>query len=151
MDPLLAAIPRVKLAQLENEEWNSKVQIDHNAGLVAAKRRKLHLMYILDSFRFPDPKAFKDGDLVVQVTDEGTRGIFVTPPGYVRYVRTNDQSGNTFVYLERTSRHRRKSLNRLTTELRLGPKFKNALMRSGALRNHAYARALLNVWGEGTK
>lgn len=139
------SLPRLFLAQLHREEWSERDQALHDTAMLVAKRRREHpRSFELDSFRLTGKCAYRRGDVVIQVTDEGSRSVLVTPPGNVLHVRTR-RDGNrlvSFVYLERPSQRRRqvKSLARS-----LGCTQKR-LCRDGLIRGSSFAQSLLNTW-----
>lgn len=140
------SLPRLLLAQLELEYWSDRDQALHDAAMAVAKKRRKHpRSFELDSFRMPGKCAYRRGDVVVQVTDEGRGGVLATPPGNVLHVRTR-RYGNrqvSFVYLERPVRRRRsvKALARV-----MGRGAQKQLGRDGVVRDAGFAQALLNVW-----
>ncbi|CAN5874850.1 hypothetical protein BH11VER1_BH11VER1_30550 [soil metagenome] len=139
-------LPRLLLAQLEVEDWNEREQADHDQGLVVAKKRREHpRSYELDSFRLTGKCRYKQGDVVVQVLDEGAGTSYVSPPGNVRYVRTR-RTGNrqvSFVYLERPARNRR-SVGSVAKKIDHGSL--KQLRQDGIVRDAAFAQSLLNLW-----
>jgi hypothetical protein len=138
------SLPRLLLAQLHLEDWSERDQALHDAGMLVAKKRREHpRSFELESFRYTGKWHYRLGDVVIQVTDEGSSGVFVTPPGNVRYVRTR-RDGNrlvSFIYLERPDRRRRqvKSLARA-----LGCTQKQ-LRRGGLIRDPLFKETLMNT------
>ena len=138
------SLPRLLLAQLHLEDWSERDQALHDAGMLVAKKRQEHpRSFELESFRYTGKCPYSRVDLVIQITDEGSAGVLVTPPGNVRFVRTR-RDGNrlvSFVYLERPARRRRqvKSLARA-----LGCTQKR-LRRGGLIRDSSFAQSLLNT------
>src|SRR5207253_2765589 len=76
------SLPRLFLAQLHLEEWSEQDQALHDAAMLVAKRRREHPRSAeLESFRYRGMCAYQRDDVVIQVTDEGSGGVLVTPPG----------------------------------------------------------------------
>lgn len=139
------SLPRLLLAQLHLEDWSERDQALHDAGMLVAKKRQEHpRSFELESFRQTGKCPYQRGDVVIQVTDEGSSGILVTPPGNVRYVRTRrgEKRLVSFVYLERPTR-RRRPLNSLARALGCTQK---RLRRAGLIRDSSFAQDLLNTW-----
>jgi len=138
-------LPRLLLAQLDIVKLSERDQAMHDAGLAVAQKRREHpRSFELDDFRWTGRCAFQRGDVVIQVTDEGSNKVLVSPPGNVRYVRKwrDGNKRKSFVYVERPVQRRRqlKSLARA-----LGCPQKK--MRSdGVVRDLSFAQALLNTW-----
>ncbi len=108
--PVEPSMERVFLAQLELEEWSERDEATHKSGLVLAKKRRMHTRdFQLDSFRVSGKCVYQRRDVVVQVTEEGAKGAFVSPPGNVVHVltRRDRDTSTSFVYLERPIRRRR--------------------------------------------
>jgi hypothetical protein len=143
---LQPTLPRLLLAQLRLVDWSEKDQRLHDAALPVAKKRQEHpRSFGLSSFRFTGRCAYRRGDLVIQVVDEGNGRRLVDPPGNVLHVRTR-RDGNrkvSFVYLEHPARRRRqvKSMAR-----GLGRGTLKRLLRDGVVRDAAFAQALLKTW-----
>ena len=141
---LRPSLPRVLLAQLELGNWSQRDDTLHEAGMLVAKKRREHpRRFELDSFRMTGTSRYRPGDVVIQVTDEGSGGILVTPPGNVLYMRSRGEGRKrvTFIYLERPVRRRRqvKSLARA-----LGCTQKR-LREDHVVKDQAFAQALLNA------
>jgi hypothetical protein len=139
-------LPRLLLAQLQLEDWSERDQALHDNALpVAAKRRQHPRSFELDSFRWSGKCRYLRGDVVVQVTDEGSGSVLVSPPGNVLHVRTRRDGTRqvSFVYLELPARRRRpvKGLARV-----LGRGALKRLRRGGLIRDASFAQALLNTW-----
>ncbi|MEI6072013.1 MAG: phospholipase D family protein [Verrucomicrobiae bacterium] len=139
-------LPRLLLAQLVPEEWDERDQATHDTGFTVAKKRREHpKSFELDSFRYTGKCPHAQGDVVIQVLNEGKGKFLISPPGNVRYVRTR-LDGNrrvSFVYLERPARKRR-SLKSLAMKLGYGSQ--KRLKNEGVVRDAAFAQALLNLW-----
>ena len=139
-------LPKLLLAQLTLEDWSEHDQAHHDAELPVAKKRCQHpRSYKLDSFRHTGKCPYQNGDVVVQVTDEGGGRVLVAPPGTVLHVDT-EPNGNrqvTFVYLERPAQ-RRRTVKKLAQALGRGTAKK--LRRNGVIRDTAFKHALLNIW-----
>jgi hypothetical protein len=139
------ALPRLLLAQLHLEGYSEREQALHDVAIPVAKKRQKHpRSYELDSFLHEGKCPYQRGDVVIQVTDEGSSGILVTPPGNVLYVRTR-REGNKLVSvicLERPAM-RRRQLKSLVRALGFARKH---LRRQGIIRNPSRAQALLNTW-----
>jgi hypothetical protein len=139
------SLPRLLLAQLRPENWSEHDQALHDAAMIVAKQRQKHpRRFELESFRFKGMCPYRRDDVVVQVTDEGSGGVLVTPPGNVLHVRTR-RNGNrsvSFVYLERPAL-RRRQLNSLARALGCTQK---RLRRNGLIRDSSLAQTLLNTW-----
>ena len=83
------ALPRLLTAQLELEDWSERDLTRHDEAMVVAKKRQKHpRTFQLDSFRVAGKCRYQRGELVVQVTDEGSGSVLVGPPGNVLHVRT---------------------------------------------------------------
>lgn len=139
-------IPRVMLAQLKLITWSDQDQELHDAGMeVAKKRRKHKRTYVIDSFRFTGVCNYRKDDVVVQVTDEGDKKVFVSPPGNVLYVRSQKNNGKqvSFVYLERPELKRRSQKH---VAEKLGKGSMKLLQKGGVVRNSLIASRLLNLW-----
>jgi hypothetical protein len=140
------ALPRLLLGQLRLVDWSEREQAFHDTALAVAKRRREHpRSFELDSFRYSGKCAYRRGDVVVQVTDEGKDGVLVSPPGNVLHVRTR-RDGNrqvSFVYVERPAQ-RRRQVTKLARALGRGAL--KRLRRNGVVRDAAFAQALLNTW-----
>jgi hypothetical protein len=140
------SLPRLMLAQLHLHDWSDRDQALHDAGLPVARRRREHpRSFELDSFRNAGKCRYRRGDLVVQVTDEGSGSVLVTPPGNLLHVRSRRTGKRqvSFIYLEHPARRRRpvKALAR-----QLGRGSLKRLQRDGVVRDPAFAQALLNIW-----
>jgi hypothetical protein len=140
------ALPRVLLVQLKHVDWTERDQVEHDAGLLVAKKQRRNLRtHELDSFCWSGKCPYQPGDVVIQVTNEGGGKMLVSPPGNVLHIRAC-QTGHrsaSFVYLELPAR-RRRSLQAVARALGRGAVKK--LRRSGLVREGAFARALLNTW-----
>lgn len=140
-----ATLPRLLLAQLAWVDWSESDQRLNDAARAVAKKRQLHpRSFELDSFQIVGKCRFREGDVVVQVLDDGGRRVLAAPPGNVLYVRSQRAGRRrvSFVCVERPTRRRRqvKSLARA-----LGCTQK-ALLSEGVVRDQAFANALLNAW-----
>jgi hypothetical protein len=139
------SMPRLLLAQLHLTDWSEHEQTLHDRGMVVAKKRRKHSRrFELDDFSYEGKCPFQRGDLVVQVTDEGSSGIFVTPPGNVLHVQTGRSRNKvvSFVFLEQPAR-RRRQLRLIAQALGCTQK---TLRRQGVIRDWSLAQALLNTW-----
>jgi hypothetical protein len=139
------ALPRLLLAQLELEDWSESDQNFHDAGVPAAKKHQQHQRsFELDSFRWTGKCPYQRGNVVIQITDEGSGGIFVSPPANVLLVRTRRGGDKqvSFVYVEQPAR-RRKQLKALARALGIAQK---RLQGGGLIRDSEFAQALLNAW-----
>lgn len=141
-------LPRLMLAQLVPEDWSESEKAIHDAALSVAKKRRQHpRSYVLDSFQWTGRCSYQRGDVVVQVTDEGSGNEFVTAPGNVLHVRTR-RDGNrqiSFVYLECPDR-RRRQLKILARTLGRGAQ--KRLRRNGKVSDAAFVQELLNAWSK---
>lgn len=140
------SLPRLLLAQLHLEDWSERDQALHDAAMVVAKKRREHpRSFELESFRQTGKCVYQRGDVVIQVTDEGSGDVLVTPPGNILHVRTRRDENHqvSFVYLERPAR-RRRPVNALARVLGRGAL--KRLRRGRVIRDAAFARALLNAW-----
>jgi hypothetical protein len=139
------SLPRLLLAQLHLEDWSERDQALHDAAMfVAKKRRERPRSFELESFRQTGKCEYLRGDVVIQVTDEGSSCVLVTPPGNVLHVRTR-RDGNrqvSFVYLERPAR-RRQQVKSLAQALGCTQK---RLRRNEVIRDSSFAQALLSPW-----
>ena len=138
-------LPPLLLAQLGLEEWSDKEQAIHDAGLLVARKRREHpRTFQQDSFIITGKCAYKRGDVLIQVTDEGGGNVLVAPPGNVLHTRSgrDGKANKTSVYVERPA-HRRRSIKTLTRALGRGSK--KALERDGVVRDTAFAQALLKT------
>jgi hypothetical protein len=139
-------LPRLFLAQLHLGEWSDRDQVLHDAGLVVARKRRLHpRTFELTSFRVAGRCPYQRGDVVIQVTNEGAGKVLVSPPANVLHVRRRqDATGRVgFVYLEHASRPRR-DVRKLAIQIGRGSL--QLLRRDGLVRDKAFARALLGRW-----
>jgi formylmethanofuran dehydrogenase subunit D len=139
-------IPRVMLAQLKLITWSVKDYEIHDAGMEVAKiRRKHQRSYEIDSFRHAGVCNYRKDDVVIQVTDEGDKKVFVSPPGNVLYVRSQKNNGKqvSFVYLERPELKRRSQKHIAD---KLGKSSMALLQKGGVVRNSLFASRLLNLW-----
>lgn len=137
-------LPRLLLVQLKLEDWSERDQALHDAGMLVAKKRREHpRSFEMDSFRLTGKCPYRGKDVVIQVTDEGSSGVFVTPPGNVRYVRTRKDGSRlvSFVYLERPAR-RRRQVKSLAHALGCTQK---RLRRGGLIRDPLFKEALMNT------
>lgn len=138
-------LPRLFLAQLVLQDWSDRDLASHNTGMeIAKKRRRQPRKFELDSFGMTGRCPYRRDDVVVQVTDEGSRRVLVTAPGNVLHVRTR-RYGNrqvSFVYLERPALRRRR-IGSLAKTLSCTQK---KLRRDGLVRDMSFARTLLNAW-----
>lgn len=142
------ALPRLLLAQLVLGDWDEHDQVLHDAGEVVARKRRGHpRSYEMDSFRWAGRCPFQAGDVVIQITDEGSAGRFMTAPGNVLYVRTHKDKRQrvSFIYLERPSGRRRQAA---AIARRLGRGAAERLRRRGQVRDVAFAQALLAIWSK---
>lgn len=140
------SLPRLFLAQLRLQDWPEKDQAMHDVEIVVAKKRQEHpRSFELESFRHTGKCGYRRGDVLIQVTDEGSGRVLVSPPGNVLHVRTRRDGSRrvSFVYLEHPAR-RRRPVNALARTLGQGAS--KRLRRNWAVRNPAFARALLNAW-----
>jgi hypothetical protein len=139
------SLPRVLLAQLEREDYSERDQALHDAGMLVAKKRQDHpRSFELESFRWSGKCPYRCDDVVIQVTDEGSRRVLVAPPGNVVYVRRR-RDGNSlvsFVYVERPAR-RRRQVKAIAQTLGYPEK---RLRSRGLIRDSTFAEALLNIW-----
>ena len=141
-------LPRLLVARLHLDDWSEPEQSLHDAGLPVARKRRQHpRTFELDSFIFTGKCAYKRGDVVIQITDEGGGKVLVAPPGNVLHTRKgrNGNANKTSIYVERPAR-RRRPIKRLARALGRGA-LKN-LERNGVVRDTAFAQALLNTWAE---
>lgn len=139
-------LPRVLLAQLQLEEWSETDQATHDRALVVANKRRKHpRSFELESFRLEGKCIHERGDVVIQVTDEGSGRVLVTSPGTVLHVRTRHDGKQqvSFVYIERPAQ-RRRQLKVMARSLGTGAL--QLLRRDGVVRNAAFAKKLLNAW-----
>jgi hypothetical protein len=142
----LAALPRLLLAQLEAGDPPEGSEDAEKAGGEVARTKQTHpRSYVLDHFWWAGSCPYRVGDLVIQVTDEGTKKVLVSPPGNVVHRRAWRGRGKrvVFVYVECPAR-RRIDLAHLAK--RLGRGARKRLLRQGRVRNEAFARALLEAW-----
>jgi hypothetical protein len=145
-EPPRPSLPRLLLAQLEPEAWSDSDWALHDSGLAVASRRRRHRRsFELDSFRMVGRCRYSQGDVVVQLLDEGGGTVLASPPANVLYVRhLRSKRGHvSFVYLERPVRRRRR-LEVLAKQMGRGSR--KLLQRDGVVRNAAFAQALLNAW-----
>jgi len=142
---LRPTLPRLHLAQLHLEEWSERDYTMHDTGMSVAKKRREHpRSFELESFRYAGKCPYQQGDVVIQITDEGSSGVLVTPPGNVLYVRSRQDGRKllSFVYLERPAR-RRRQVKLLARALGCTQK---RLHRNVLVRDSSFAQALLNTW-----
>lgn len=141
--PIAPSLDRVFLAQLELEKWSEHDEATHRRGLTAAKTRRMHTRnFQLESFRVPGKCIYRRRDVVIQVTEEGAKGAFVSPPGNVVHVLTRRDRNKTtsFVYLESPIR-RRREVRVLGREL--GYDRLTYFFRDGLIKDSTFARVLL--------
>ena len=139
------SLPRLLLAQLHLEDWSEQDQALHDAAMLVAKTRREHpRSFEMESFRNTGRCAYQRGDVVIQVTDEGSGNVLVTPPGNVLHVRTRHDGNGlvSFICLERPLR-RRRSVRSLAREIGCTQR---RLRRDGVIRDSGFAQALLNIW-----
>jgi hypothetical protein len=141
-------LPRVRLAQLQLITLSKRDQALRDAGLPVANKRRQHpRSFELDSFLWTGKCPHLRGDVVIQVTDEGSGSGLVSPPGNVLHVRTRREENRqvSFVYSERPARRRRpvRWLARI-----LGRGALKRLRRNGVIRDASFAQALLNAWAK---
>jgi hypothetical protein len=139
-------LPRLFLAQLHLMEWSDRDQALHDAGLVVARKRRKHpRTFELTSFRVAGRCRYEQGDVVIQVTDEGADKVLVSPPANVLHLRRRqDAKGRVaFVYLEHASQPRRQ-IGKLAHQLGRGSL--RQLRRDGLVRDKEFARSLLGLW-----
>jgi hypothetical protein len=138
------SLPRLFLAQLHLEDWSERDQALHDEAMSVAKKGRRTPGFALESFRYTGKCAFRRGDLIIQVTDEGQKGVLVTPPGNILHVRSRRDKNRSvsFIYLERPAQRRRhvKSLARAAECTQ------KQLRSNGVVRDSSLARALLNTW-----
>jgi len=139
-------LPRMLLAQLQPVDLSDREQQLHDEGLAVAKKHRKHpRIWETDDFRQPGKGAYRDGDVVIQVTDEGHGKVMVTPPANVIHVLPPQREGNktvSFVYMEGPARKRRQ-LKPLAKSLGCTQK---ELRHDGVIRKQAFKRALLRAW-----
>jgi hypothetical protein len=139
------SLPRFLLAQLRLEDWSEHDQALHDAAMIVAKQRQKHRhRFEVEGFRFKGTCPYRRDDVVVQVTDEGSGSVFVTPAGNLLHVctRRKGNSSVSFVFLERPALRRRK-LNSLARTLGCTHKRRR---RNGLIRDSSLAQTLLNTW-----
>ena len=139
-------LPRLFLAQLHLMDWCDHDQVQHDAGLVVARKRREHpRTFELTSFRVAGRCRYEEGDVVIQVTDEGSGKALVSPPANVLHVHPRQDSRGqvTFVYLEHAA-HRRRDVRDVARKLDRGSLTR--LRRDGMVRDKAFARLLLGLW-----
>lgn len=144
----ITVLPRLSLVQLVLQDWSKRDQALHDAAEVVAKKRREHpRSYELDSFRWTGKCPFKRGDVVIQITDEGSAGRLMAAPGNVLHVRTRSKKSRlmSFVYVERPARRRRQTK---TVARKLGRGAVKQLRRGGLVRNAAFREALLKLWSD---
>ncbi len=142
----LPILPTLKLAQLELVDWTAQEQDVHEAGIkIAKKRRQRKRDYIIDSFPVNGKCQYEVRDKLIQITDEGKNGTYVTPPGNVLYIRRyrTPRAKGSFVFVERPTHQDRRNVKRLMK--RLGKGSAKLLKRDGLVQNRAFAQNLLRI------
>jgi hypothetical protein len=141
------ALPRLLLAQLVREDWNQEDQRLHDAGEGVARKRRQHpRSFVLDSFRYTGQCRYRRGDIVIQITDEGSSRRMMDAPGNVLYVRTRwtIKRQVSFIYVERPAT-RPRAIS--TIAKKLGRGASKHLVRNGLVRNATFRESLLKLWG----
>jgi len=97
----------------------------------------------MESFVHVGKCAYEPGDVVVQVTDTGSKGVWVTSAGYVIYVRTRPNRSQyvSAIFLERPARN----LRQVKVLARLLGRRQKELRFNGQVRNRTLAEALLKA------
>jgi len=138
-------MPRLLIAKLKHASLPDGYSEHHDAGWeIAEKRSKQSRNYKMESFWWYQSCPFKQGDVVVQVTEYGDGKMLVSSPATVLYVLKRNIKGRdaSFVYLERQNK-RRRYLEPLAKDL--GPGAEKRLRRGGVVRED-FAHALMDIW-----
>ena len=141
-------LPRLFVARLELVDWSDNDEKIHEKGLAEAQQRQQHGRdYRIESFRLTSRPPYRRYDVIVQVTDEGSGNILVSPPGNVLHVIRRSKGARSvwFVYLECAVR-RRRPLSSVARAIGYGAKRK--LGRDSMVRNPVFAQALLRQWAK---
>jgi hypothetical protein len=135
----------VLLAQLDLIDLSDREQQIHDDGLAEAKLHRKHpRSWETEDFRILGKGPYVEGDVVIQVTDEGRGRVMVTPPANVYHALPAQRVGNksvSFVYMERPARKRRQ-LKSLARALGCAQK---KLRQDGVIREQSFKNALLRA------
>jgi hypothetical protein len=100
---------------LVRQDWDDKDYEEEKQGMPYAKRKlRSSQRYFVEDFRW-NADAFldrlKEGDLLIQATDEGKKRVMVSPPARVIYIRRykKERSNRAMIYVESARRVRRKN------------------------------------------
>jgi hypothetical protein len=92
-------LPRLLLAQLENESPPSETKATVRDGLESAKKKRKHgRNYTFDYFWWRGTFPYKVGDKVIQVTEENSRLSLVAPPADI-FIWPNGDTGLVRLHL----------------------------------------------------
>lgn len=141
-------LPRLLMAQLYLGDWTEREELLHKHGLPLARKRRVHpRTFLLDSFINTGRCPYQRGDVVIQVTDLGGGKVLMAPPGNVLLTKSDREgsSEKTSVYIERPSR---RCLSVKSVARTMGRGALKQLKRNGAVRNAAFAQALLKMWSQ---
>jgi len=141
-----AVLSELRLAKLIVREWPSGSESAQIAGeKVARARRKHRATHEIDTFHWGGNGAFRRGQSVIQIIDEGAGNVFVSPPGNVINTKKwrSGKRGGMFVYLE-LPKLRRKRLHIFSKQLGYGAKKK--LSRSGRVADVDFAEKIRSAW-----
>jgi phosphatidylserine/phosphatidylglycerophosphate/cardiolipin synthase-like enzyme len=145
----LPVVPKVKVAQLVEEEWTEAEQKLHDNGLPTAKKRRKHpKLYEMDEFIWNGQCTLHEEDKVVQVTKTSKGVTMVSPPGDIIYIRSQikGNKNTSCVYLERPA-YKRRQLAKVVA--RLGHGAKKKLENTATIRHTIFAHKLLTLWSDG--
>jgi len=139
------ALDRLRIVQLERQDWPEGAEGVQEAGTTAAKKHMSRpRRHLLDDFFWTGKCPVQLGENVVQIVKEHSGARLVDPPARVVHM-IEWQKGltkYTFVYLERAKR-RRMEVRRLAKRIGRGSAQK---LRRGGLVSRDFAAKLLAAW-----
>jgi hypothetical protein len=139
-------LSRLRIAKLILGSWPEGSESAHESGLAVANSRiENPETHQVDSFKWVNA-SFRKGDVVVQVLEEASNRVFVSPPGHVVNVKrwSNGHAKCVFIYVE-VPIGRRKRVAKLAATLGRGAK--KRLLRSGVVKS-AFAERLRRAFSK---
>jgi hypothetical protein len=141
-------IPRLLLAQLKLEDYSEQEQELCDEGEIVAKQNSQHpRSWIQESILWEGKNPFRQEDLVIQVTNEGSGKFLVAGTASVLHVLPPQKLGTkyvSFVYLERPNQKRR-GLKSIAEKVGCSQKL---LKTNGLVRNLLFANRLRKVFSK---
>lgn len=137
-------LPALYTYNLELNEWSDDDMIQYEKGYtVAIKKRKIKSRHILDQFVWYNSFPAHEGDIIVQIVDEGDM-TYVSPPGTVIHSRkwSNGNKVKFFCYLEIPDK-KRKNIKWIKKKLNVAER--NELKRNGK-RSRSFAEKMYSLW-----